>query len=655
MCGFAGFFEHKSSFTSEELTRILIKMTDAIRHRGPDDSGLWSDPACGVGFGFRRLSILDLSSEGHQPMRSASGRLVMMFNGEVYNHAALRRELEGLGHEFRGHSDTEVMLAAIEQWGLKVAVPRFWGMFAFALWDMATHQLHLGRDRLGKKPLYYGWQGGAFLFGSELKALRLHPNFRGDLNRDALALYMRHNCVPGPHSIYQGIHKLLPGCTLSLNPSQVGVEPEPEPYWDPRAMAEQGEAHPFEGTDHEAFQGLEALLKDAVKLRMMADVPVGAFLSGGIDSSLVVSLMQAQSTRPVRTFTLGFDQFGYNEAHYARAVATHLGTTHTELFVQPEHARDVIPLLPQIYDEPFADSSQIPTFLVSQLAKRDVTVVLSGDGGDELFGGYNRYSLGLSMIGGARHLSRPLLELLVTVLRKPSTEAWNRVLKGVERVLPKRYRQLVSGERLHKLAQLLSCDGPMDLYRQATTHWSNPASLVFGSREPLTPMTDPVQQPDLSNPAHLMMYFDLITYLVDDILVKVDRATMAVSLEGRAPLLDHRVAEYAWRLPHSMKIRNGRGKYPLRYILDRYIPRELMERPKQGFGIPIGVWLRGPLRDWAEHLLDAKKLEQEGVFNPELIRSKWGVHLSEGLDCHFELWDVLMFQAWQDSLFKPSV
>ena len=643
MCGIAGIMGQ----TTTELPSSVRDMVASIRYRGPDDFGVWCDERVGIGLGHARLSILDLSPEGHQPMVSASGRFVISYNGEVYNFAELRSELRVVGQKFRGHSDTEVMLAVFEEWGIEIAVPRFVGMFAFALWDKQTRTLTLGRDRLGEKPLYYGWQGEAFLFGSELKALRAHPEFRAEVDRNALALLLRHNYIPAPYSIYQGISKLSPGCLLTVSLSQ--RNPRIVPFWSGKQAIEAGLTHPFEGSESAAVSALEALLKDAVGQQMVADVPLGAFLSGGVDSSTVVALMQAQSSRPVKTFTVGFHEEGYDEAPHAKSVARHLGTEHTELYVMPKEAMSVIPRLPALYDEPFSDSSQIPTFLVSELARRHVTVSLSGDGGDELFGGYNRYFWATNIWRRVGWAPQPMRSALAGALMALPPSAWNGVFMSLSRFLPVGWRYANPGDKLHKLAEVLAVRTPEEIYLDLVSHWKQPTEVVRGSHEPPTVLTDPARWADLPDFEQRMMYLDQMTYLPDDILTKVDRAAMGVSLETRVPFLDHRVVEFAWSLPLSMKIRHGQGKWLLRQVLYRHVPKELMERPKMGFGVPIDMWLRGPLKGWAEELLDEARLQREGYFNPRPIRRKWAEHLTGRRNWSYYLWDVLMFQAWLEA------
>jgi asparagine synthase (glutamine-hydrolysing) len=648
VCGLAGFLSRGEPLEAAAMAALATRMADTIRHRGPDDSGVWADPAAGIALAHRRLSILDLSPLGRQPMVSHGGDWVIVFNGEIYNFADLRAELEACGHAFRGHSDTEVMLAAFEAWGFEAALRRFNGMFAFAVWQRSARKLYLARDRLGKKPLYYGWAGKTFLFGSELKALQAHPDFRGEIDAGALALFLRHCYVPSPYSIYRGICKLPPASWIALGGEAPGAMPEPVPFWSVKQVAEEGLRRPFASAG-EALEALDHLLRDAVKLRMIADVPLGAFLSGGIDSSLVVALMQAQTTRPVKTFAIGFHEESFDEARHARAVAEHLGTDHTEQYVTPADAMHVIPCLPAMFDEPFADSSQIPTFLVSKLARSRVTVSLSGDGGDELFGGYSAYQTNLRFWRRYGGLPRTARRLLAAGARALSPQAWDGLFARLDPVLPAAVKRSGAGIRLHRLATALSQDTAETVYRSLMSFWQPPFTLVRGASEPLTAFTDPARRAAVDSFAATMMYLDMVAYLPDDILVKVDRASMAVSLEARGPLLDYRVAELAWRIPLSMKIRQGQGKWILRQLLYRYVPPELVERPKAGFAVPIGVWMRGPLREWAEELLRPERLAEDGLLDPAPVQNVWRQHIHGVHDWGRHLWPVLMFQAWRQA------
>jgi asparagine synthase (glutamine-hydrolysing) len=644
MCGIAGFLDTSRSKSSEQLTLIARRMSTSLSHRGPDADGVWVDQNTGLAFGHRRLSIIDLSPMGAQPMHSASGRYVITFNGEIYNFKALRQELEQLGEKFRGHSDTEIMLTAIARWGVEASLKKFNGMFAFGLWDREEQTLYLSRDRAGEKPLYYGWAGKTLLFGSELKALQQHPDFRGDIDRGAVAVYLRHNYIPAPHSIYKGIYKLPPGTFLTIR--GFGSDASPKPYWSAKVAAEDGIANPFLGTEEEAVNQLDALLNDAVKMRMEADVPLGAFLSGGIDSSLIVAIMQANSKRPVKTFTIGFDNRDFNEAESAKLVAQHIGTDHTELYVTPEEAMAVIPRIPTLYDEPFADSSQIPTFLVSQLARRNVTVSLSGDAGDELFGGYTTYQWGRSVHQNVGWMPGPLKAGLAKTIKPLSKLDWNALLDGRQSVVPQSLRSKDINKVLSKLTGILKVNEREALYWILLSYWMDPSSVVLGAKEPLTQLTDKNKWANIDDIMHVMMYLDTIMYLPDDILVKVDRASMGVSLESRVPLLDHRVIEFAWKLPIEMKVKGTLGKVPLRNLLYRYVPKQLVDRPKKGFGVPIHEWLRGPMRSWAEDLLDESRLKNEGYFAEKPIRQKWNEHVSGRRNWQAQLWAVLMFQAW---------
>jgi asparagine synthase (glutamine-hydrolysing) len=650
MCGITGFFDPANRRGETELRDITTRMASALIHRGPDDGGVWAAAEAGIGLGHRRLSIVDLSPQGHQPMISVEGRYVLVFNGEIYNFLPLRKELEGLGYGFRGHSDTEVLLAAFTHWGIEPAVQRFIGMFAFALWDRRESVLHLGRDRAGEKPLYYGWVGEKLLFGSELKALRAHPDWRAEVERKALALLMRYSYIPAPYSIYRGIYKLLPGTILTI--PLAACDPKerlvPKPFWDPLEIARDARTHTFSGSSEEALSALETTLRETIRGQMIADVPLGAFLSGGIDSSLIVSLMQSEATSAVKTFTIGFHEAQYNEAEFAKAVARHLGTDHTELYVTPADSLAVIPKLPVLYDEPFADSSQIPTFLVSQLARQNVTVSLSGDAGDELFGGYNRYFWATSIWNKLGWVPLGLRKAAAAGITTVSPETWNHTFQGLKMIIPSHLQYNVPGDKLHKLAEILVVDQPEAIYQNLISFWKNTDDLVLNTQEDPISLTSGSGQPWTTgaNFEQRMMFLDFLTYLPDDILVKVDRAAMGVSLETRVPFLDHRVIEFAWRLPLSMKIQEGKGKWILRQLLDKFVPRNLIERPKTGFGVPIDLWLRGPLKEWAEALLDERRLGTEGFFNAGLVRKRWLEHSSGARNWHYYLWPILMFQAW---------
>ncbi len=646
MCGIAGFLTLASRTPAEEMEAAILCMANSLRHRGPDDSGTWVDPAAGVALGHRRLSVVDLSPLGHQPMHSATGRYVIVFNGEIYNFRTLRAELETHGQTFRSRSDTEVMLAAITQWGVRNALLRFNGMFAFAVWDRSEHKLHLARDRFGEKPLYYGWFGKTLLFASELKALRVHPAFTADIDRDALGLFMRYGYVPTPHCIYLQAKKLPPGTVLTLSRDVVGHDPQPDAYWSVTEAARLATASPFTGSDEDAARQFEHLFSDAVRLRLEADVPLGAFLSGGLDSSTVVALMQRQVAAPVKTFTVGFEEAAYNEAADATAIARHLGTEHTEVYVTPAEARAVIPRLPTLYDEPFADPSAIPTFLISALARRHVTVSLSGDGGDELLAGYNRYTVGAAHWRWLWRAPHHLRRLVASTLGALTPNTWDRIFDVLARITPRQASFRHPGTKVHRLAGLLAGDSADDGYLSLMSNWQEPRSVVLGATE-LAGATATLPSPlRRLHEIERMMLLDALTYLPDDILVKVDRASMGVSLEARVPLLDHRVAEFCWSLPLTMKVRGSQGKLLLRKVLAKHVPAELTERPKTGFAVPIASWLRGPIRPWAEDLLDSSKLRTEGFFEPDQITPVWTTHLSGKKDLQDPLWCVLMFEAW---------
>lgn len=646
MCGIAGIFDLSRSAGRDDLTRLAEKMGASLRHRGPDDAGIWLDETCGIALAHRRLSIVDLSPAGHQPMLSQNGRYVIAFNGEIYNFRALRQELEREtgGMAWRGASDTEVLLESLAHWGVTAALRRCSGMFAFALWDRQERTLTLTRDRMGEKPLYYGFAGHALLFASELKALRAHPACPSAISRAALALYLHQSCIPAPHSIYDGIFKLPPGCFVQICDEQPLA---PVCYWNYAEIAERGAAQPFSGSDTDAETRLRELMRASVAEQMVADVPLGAFLSGGIDSSAIVALMQANSPRPIHTFSIGFEDAAYNEAPYAKAVAARLGTAHTEFYVTERDALDVIPLLPKMYDEPFADSSQIPTYLLSGLTRRHVTVSLSGDGGDELFGGYSRYASSVTLWNRAQKIPFwPRRAVCAALLRLPPP-LFKGVSVGLARFLRRHGDAAYSvTNKLYKTAVVTQERTFPALYFAARTHWPDALRLLRDSAG-LVEVPPPCAAPSL---LRQMMFFDTQNYLPDDILVKVDRAAMSVSLETRIPLLDFRIVEFAATLPDALLRRDGQGKWLLRRVLARYVPDQLIDRPKMGFGVPLGAWLRGALRDWAEALLDASRLRREGIFRPEPIRRRWEEHLSGERVWHYELWDILMFQAWLEAV-----
>lgn len=647
MCGIAGFFS--PTRLAPEAAGVARAMGDRLRHRGPDGRDEWLDPEAGIALAHRRLAIVDLTPSGAQPMASADGRWVIAFNGEIYNHPALRRQLEEeeRAPAWRGHSDTEVLLAAIVAWGLETAIRRTVGMFAIALWDRETRSLTLVRDRLGEKPLYYGMQGGVLLFGSELKALQAHPGFRGGIDRGALALLLRVGYVPAPWSIHTGIRKLPPGTMLRLaRPEDADLEPVA--YWSVHAAALAGAREPLTIGDGEAVDQLELLLRQSIAGQRMADVPLGAFLSGGIDSSTTVAVMQALSSTPVRTFTIGLPDASLDESAAARAIARHLGTQHTELTVTAEDALRVIPELPGLYCEPFADASQIPTTLVSRLARREVTVALSGDAGDELFGGYDRYRWAQRVAGVPLGLRRAGS----AALRALPAEAWSALLAPVAPLLPRELREGDRADRLRKLASVFGARSNDEVYGQMMSFWPAHAGPAAGATEPATAFAE--APPALRDFEARMMLLDLRTYLPDDILVKVDRAAMAASLETRVPLLDHRIVEFALRLPLRQKMRDGQGKWILRRLLDRYVPRTLVDGPKKGFGIPIHEWLRGPLRAWAEDLLSEERLRSAGLIDPAPVRALWQQHLEGRSDWGYRLWPVLMFEAWRDGVRREE-
>jgi len=641
MCGIAGLVDWRAATSNEALRSISEAMIETVRHRGPDAGAVWVEAAGGVALGQRRLAIIDLSPGGAQPMHSADARYVITFNGEIYNYRDIRRELEAAGRSLRSDSDTEVLLEACALWGVEAAIERAIGMFAFALWDRKTRSLTLARDRLGIKPLYYAATPERVLFASQLKAFRPTPHWKPTIDADAVVGYLRHAYIAQPRTIYREAEKLAPGHILTLREGSIA---SPKCFWDLRGIAVAGQRRNDPAPDaREATDRLDALLRDSVNLRMIADVPLGAFLSGGIDSSTVVALMQAQSTRPVKTFSIGFHESGYDEAHCAKQVAAHLGTDHTEFYVEPRHALDVVPHLADWFDEPFADPSQIPTYLVSELTRKHVTVALSGDGGDELFAGYNRYVWAERLARAVNLVPRPLRGASAAALRALAPQTWNRLFGFV----PAAWRPALPGDKLHKITTLLDNPQPDAIYRRLVSQWERPDEVAAAGREPRGPLWDPTIAQDFPDLVARMQFLDMVTYLPDDILTKVDRATMAVGLEGRVPLLDHRVVAYSWSLPLEFKLRGGRSKWLLRQVLDRYVPRSLIDRPKMGFGVPIDAWLRGPLREWAESLLAPARLASDGFVRVEPVRRAWQEHLEGSRNWQYPLWTVLMLQAWR--------
>lgn len=637
MCGFAGFVNRDVGRAPETT---LEGMGAAIAHRGPDDSGIWLKADLGLGLVHRRLAIQDLSPAGAQPMASASGRFVIAFNGEIYNFRQLRAELEKEGCTFRGQSDTEVMLHAIERWGLEESLPKFSGMFAFALVDLKSRDLILARDRMGEKPLYYGWQGNTLLFGSELKALRAHPAWQGGVEPGALALLLRHNVIPAPISIHKGILKLPPASLVHfpLDGSSPGMLPEPQRYWCLEdCFTESRAPESFEA----ASDQLEALLGNVIEDQMVSDVPLGAFLSGGIDSSTVVALMQARASQNVRTFSIGFDEPGFNEAEHAAEVARHLGTEHTELYVTPEDALNLVPRLPDLYDEPFADSSQLPTFLVSQMTRKHVTVALSGDGGDELFCGYTRYP---SVYNRWRSRSKPAGVARRWLSRLPEAAT----AQAIRALVPSQRGRstLAIRHRLKAERALASAADLSDFYRQSVSFWNEPECFRRDVQEPTYGLTQAIPHAIPPDGLKALMWRDLNWYLPDDILVKVDRAAMACSLETRIPMLDPKVVSFALSLPLSYNLNGGVGKQVLRSVLYRHVPKALVDRPKQGFAVPVGQWLRGPLRPWAEALLQPSVFDKQDYLDRSVVNAYWQEHLKGREDYSAELWGILMFLAW---------
>jgi len=642
VCGFAGILTAPRS-TACELQQQVSRMIRPLAHRGPDDEGVWVDEAAGIALGFRRLAIIDVSPAGHQPMASASGRFRLVFNGEIYNFCELRRQLERSGHVFKGHSDTEVILAAFDQWGVRDAISRFIGMFAMAVWDTSVQELSLVRDRLGKKPLFVYREPGLITFGSEPKALVAGPSFDRAINRGALASYLRYLYVPAPQSIFQHVVKVPAGHILKIRDAR-GLLPESESYWSLRDVARAGSEDRFDGSDRDAIDELDRLLGDAVRRRLHSDVPLGALLSGGIDSSVVVAMMQEASGQPIRTYTIGFDDETFDEAGHAARVARSLGTTHTELRLTGNDARALIPNLPEVFDEPLADPSQLPTLLVSQLARRDVTVALSGDGGDELFGGYNRYLYGTRVLPHVNRIPRPLRRAVAAGVSCVPSAAWDRLAR-LSRIMPGVPDSRV-GERIGKLAHVMAAPSVGDMYCSLLSAWQRPPYLV--NDQSVRDMNESAL--DADEPRELldrMMLADQLAYLPDDLLAKLDRASMAASLEVRAPLVDHRLVEFSWRLPHRFKLRDGVGKWILRQVLYRRIPRAIVERPKMGFSIPIDRWLRGPLRTWADGLLSPAELERGDLLVAAPILRAWRDLQAGRRHAGAGLWAVLMFQSWR--------
>jgi asparagine synthase (glutamine-hydrolysing) len=635
-----------ASLRRDALETIAESMSAPIAHRGPDDKGSWTEPSAGIAFGFRRLAIIDLTVQGHQPMTSASGRFTLVFNGEVYNYEQLRRPLEAEGWKFTGHSDTEVICAAFERWGIEAAVKQFVGMFAIAVWDASARRLSLIRDRLGIKPLFYYHRHGILTFGSELKALVAGPDFDATLNEDALAAYLRYLYVPAPQTIYRHVRKLLPGHILSVD-NVAETLPDSVAYWSLSEAYRTGRQNIFEGSDSEAVEELATLLGDAVRLRMQADVPLGALLSGGVDSSTVVALMQANSSRPTRTFSIAFPGTEYDEAIHASRIAKRLGTDHTEMAVTGDDALAIVPQLPELFDEPFADASQIPTYLVCKLARQDVTVALSGDGGDELFAGYDRYVQGERIIGGLRYVPSGIRRAVSAAVGATSEQTWDRTYRTAAGILPGLSPHNRVGGKIRKFGSLLGHDSEDDMYRFLLSAWQNPEELLAKPGTSRSRVEEELSRTSGMPLMDRMMLLDQQTYLADDLLAKVDRASMAVSLEARVPILDHRVVEFAWRLRPDQKVRNGRGKWLLRQVLYGLVEPNLVDRPKMGFSVPIGAWLRGPLRDWAEELLFSGEPESRQYLQLEKTRPRW-IRLQSGDDREaLAFWAVLMFESWR--------
>ena len=647
MCGITGFLS--SDLNENKYSKLLNDMSSQIAHRGPNDFGHWFSMDDKIGLAHRRLSILDISKAGAQPMHSNSNRYAIVYNGEIYNHLEIRKEIYR-NYKFNGWhgtSDTETLLKGFDLWGIEQMLQKCAGMFAIAVWDKKFKCLNLARDRIGEKPLYYGWQGNSFIFGSELKSFYPHPDFKKEINKDALYSLLRYYNVAGSNTIFKNIYKIRPGTILSVSKGKKYSE---KLFWSASKLASKNDLKTKSKPDNTVINEFRTLFRSSVKDQMISDVPLGAFLSGGIDSSLIVALMQEQSINPVKTFTIGFDEHGYNEANFAKTVAKHLGTDHTELYVSPSDAMDVIPKLPEIYDEPFSDTSQIPTYLVSELASKEVKVSLSGDGGDELFCGYNRYLMADKVFNKMKVIPKPIRYSLHKYLKKVKPDKWNSVASKIEFLLPAFARLNNLGDKFYKGVGLLSSDSMVDLYLKLVTHWDEPSKALLGGNDQL--LTDYSSNEELGKFDNVrgMMLMDLITFLPDDLLVKIDRAAMAVSLETRAPFLDHKIVEYAFNLDQRFKVRNGNTKWILKKILNEYMPKTIFDRPKMGFAVPIGKWLRGPLRGWADNLLSENRLKGEGYFNHKEIKLKWDQHISKTHNWDYHLWDVLMFQAWLENL-----
>lgn len=658
MCGITGLVSLTDNVSPDDLRNQIEKINDTLVHRGPDSGNVWVDEAGRIALGHRRLSIQDLSLEGQQPMISKSGRYQIVYNGEIYNFMEIMAELESMGWTFRGHSDTEVLLASIEEWGLDQAVHRSNGMWSFVIWDKKERKLILSRDRIGKKPLYFGTAKGYFVFASELKAIRSIDGYRPTVDRDSLALLMRYDYIPSPYSIYKNIYKLPAASILKIDVDKIRqgmsygeLTKEIKTYWSLSDVCRKAEKNKYQKSENELLDELDLLLRDAVKIRSISDVPLGVFLSGGIDSSLVTAAMQQTIQGDAKTFSIGVKNKEYNEAIFAKEVAKHLGTEHTEHYVSPEESLSVIKLLPTLYDEPFADSSQIPMHLVSKMAKQYVTVCLTGDGGDESFGGYYRYYSGKKIWDKIGLMPNILKKIVGKITGSISPAVWGSLFRVIEKITPRKFHINDPEYKIQALSEVLMVNNREEFYRWTCSHWKNPESLVLGSREPLTVFSDPSRQAGLLDFSEEMMFIDQASYLPDDLLVKADRATMGSSLEARSPLLDHRIIEFAWSLPMSYRIQNDDGKRLLKKLLYRYMPRKLVDRPKMGFSIPVEAWLRGPLKEWAESLIDKERLKKEGFFDPELVHKKWQEHQSGKKDWKYSLWNVLMFQAWYESNF----